>query len=57
MELNGEIWKAKKDRGLSLKTEIREATLPIKFKPIEKDLKVSHNIKSIKWGQKLALEL
>jgi len=57
LELNGEIWKAKKDKGLSLKTEIKEATLPSKFKPIEKDLMVSHSIKSINWGSKLILTL
>lgn len=57
LELNGKIWKAKKDKGLSLKTEIKEATLPSKFKPIEKDLTVSHSIKSIKWGSKLILTL
>jgi valyl-tRNA synthetase len=57
LELNGEIWKAKKDRNLSLKTEIKEATLPNKFKPIEKDLVASHHIKSIKWGQKLVLSI
>jgi valyl-tRNA synthetase len=57
LSLNGEIWKAKKDKGLSLKTEIKETILPQKFKSIEKDLKVSHNIKSIKWGNKLILTI
>jgi valyl-tRNA synthetase len=57
LELNGKIWKAKKDKSLSLKTEIKEAVLPVKFKPIEKDLMVSHSIKSIKWGSKLILTL
>jgi valyl-tRNA synthetase len=57
LELNGKIWKAKKDKGLSLKTEIKEATLPSKFKPIEKDLMVSHSIKGIKWGSKLILTI
>lgn len=57
LELNGEIWKAKKDRGLSLKTEIKEAALPSKFKAIEKDLVVSHSIKSVKWGSKVAITL
>jgi len=57
LELNGQIWKAKKDKGLSLKTEIKEVTLPTKFKTIEKDLAISHNIKSVKWGDKLIISL
>ncbi|MCX6814718.1 MAG: valine--tRNA ligase [Candidatus Aenigmarchaeota archaeon] len=57
LELNGKIWKSKKDKGLSLKTEIKEAVLPEKFKPIEKDLMVSHSIKSIKWGKKLIISI
>jgi valyl-tRNA synthetase len=57
LELNGEIWKAKKDRGLSLKTEVKEATLPKKFRSIESDLRLSHSIKNVKWGEKLILEL
>lgn len=57
VELNGEIWKAKKDRNLSLKTEVKEATLPNKFKSIEKDLKLTHRIKSIKWGDTLSLSV
>ena len=57
LELNGSIWKAKKDRGLSLKTEIREVVLPSKFKPIEKDIKLSHSIKELKWGEKLSITI
>jgi valyl-tRNA synthetase len=57
LELNGQIWKAKKDNGLSLKTEIKEATLPVKFKTIESDLRLSHSIKNVKWGDKLILSL
>jgi valyl-tRNA synthetase len=57
LELNGEIWKAKKGKGLSLKTELKEATLPEKFKSIEKDLVLSHSIKELKWGEKLSLTL
>jgi len=57
MELNGAIWKAKKDKGLSLKAEIRMATLPGKFRPIERDLALTHGIKQLKWGKKTAVSL
>jgi len=59
MELNGTIWKTKKDKGLSLKAEVRLATLPEKFKPIERDLALTHGIKELKWGKgkKLAISL
>jgi valyl-tRNA synthetase len=50
MDLNSAIWKAKKDKGLSLKTEIQEAVIPEKFKIIEKDLVATHSIKKIKYG-------
>lgn len=57
MELNSAIWKAKKDKGLSLKTEIESATLPEKLKPIEKDLTLTHGIRKVKWGKKLLLSI
>ncbi|MEM4336778.1 MAG: class I tRNA ligase family protein, partial [Candidatus Woesearchaeota archaeon] len=50
MNLNSEIWKAKKDKGVSLKTEIKEAVIPEKFKKIEKDIVSAHNIKKISYG-------
>jgi valyl-tRNA synthetase len=49
------IWKAKKDAGLSLKAEVKELTVPKKFKPIEKDLVASHNVKKIKYGNKISV--
>lgn len=57
MELNSNIWKAKKDKLLSLKAEIRSAKIPEKFKKIEKDLKETHNIKEIKYGKDFKIEL
>ncbi len=53
MELNSEIWKSKKDQGKSLKSEIGHLTLPEEFKPIEKDLSLTHGIKRISWGKAL----
>jgi valyl-tRNA synthetase len=52
VELNSLIWKTKKDRGLSLKTEIKNAILPLSLKPIESDLALTHNIKAISYGKK-----
>lgn len=52
-ELNSQIWKAKKEGGMSLKNEIKEATLPRKFKEIEQDLVEMHRIKRVKYGEKL----
>ncbi len=49
--LNSEIWKTKKDKGLSLKDKIKELTLDKKFKSIEADLKAAHNAESLKYGK------
>jgi len=57
IELNSTIWKAKKDKGLSLKAEIPEATLPEELKVIEKDLKTTHNIQKISYGKKLEVKI
>ncbi|MBI5253165.1 MAG: valine--tRNA ligase [Euryarchaeota archaeon] len=54
-ELNSQIWKAKKERGMSLKGEIKEAELLEKFKEIEKDLAEAHGIKKVKFGDRLKL--
>lgn len=54
-QLNSEIWKQKKDGGLSLKAEIKEAVLPEKFKAVERDLISAHNIAKIAYGKELKL--
>lgn len=51
--LNSEIWKAKKDKGISLKEEIKSLTIPNKLKSIKKDLVMTHNAKELKFGNKL----
>lgn len=51
MELNSEIWKIKKSKGLSLKDEIKVLTIQNKFNRIIKDLKEAHNAKEIKFGK------
>jgi valyl-tRNA synthetase len=55
MDLNSQIWKAKKDKNLSLKAEIREIKIPEKFKKIEKDLIEAHSIKRISYGEGLSV--
>lgn len=49
--LNGAIWKAKKDKNLSLKAEVKEAVINKKFKAIEKDLMITHKIASLSFGE------
>ena len=49
-EINSRIWKAKKERGLSLKAAISKALLPKALKSIENDLSAAHNIKEIEFG-------
>ena len=50
MELNSNIWKVKKEKGVSLKAELSEVRIPEKFRCIEKDFVVTHSIKSISYG-------
>ncbi|QQR92862.1 MAG: valine--tRNA ligase [Candidatus Iainarchaeum archaeon] len=57
MQANSAIWKAKKEKGLSLKAPIRKAQLPIALKVIEKDLQIAHSIETITYGSHVAIEL
>ena len=52
-DLNSTIWKIKKDKGLSLKTSLKEAILPSVFKGIEKDLRATHGIEKLSYGSSL----
>lgn len=51
IELNSNIWKLKKDNNLSLKSEIKKATIKENFKAIENDIKATHNIKELGYGE------
>ncbi len=44
MQFNSEIWKTKKDQGLSLRSEIKGIKIPKELKPFEKDLIACHNL-------------
>ncbi|MFH1181521.1 MAG: valine--tRNA ligase [Candidatus Woesearchaeota archaeon] len=57
IEVNSAIWKAKKDKGLSLKAEVKRAVIPEPLKLLEKDLKMAHSIKEISYGKELSIEL
>ncbi|MBN2042274.1 MAG: valine--tRNA ligase [Candidatus Aenigmarchaeota archaeon] len=46
-ELNSGIWKAKKDKGESLKSEIEKMEMPKKFREIGSDLRRMHNISKL----------
>lgn len=51
MALNSRIWKRKKGKGLSLKSEVSYAMLHSRFKPIESDLRETHRIQNLEWGK------
>jgi hypothetical protein len=57
VELNRAIWKAKKDKGISLKKEVRELSMPEAFKGVEKDLQEMHNIKHVSYGKKIIIKI
>ncbi len=44
MDFNSEIWKIKKDRGISLNSPIKNIKIPADLKPFEKDLNACHRI-------------
>jgi valyl-tRNA synthetase len=56
-ELNSRIWKAKKDKGMSLKTPVRYASIPKKFRGIERDLKEAHRIGKLEYGDRLRIKI
>ncbi|MBI2529994.1 MAG: valine--tRNA ligase [Candidatus Diapherotrites archaeon] len=57
IELNGCVWKAKKDAGMGLRDEIAEIAIPKGLKALELDLKEMHNAKKIGYGNKIEVKL
>ncbi len=49
--LNSELWKCKKEKGLSLKDGLKEVTIEKKFQVIEKDLQAIHHIGKVSYGE------
>jgi len=56
-ELNSTIWKAKKDKQLSLKSPIKSLTISNKFFQAEKDMIAAHNTEKIEYGDETEVEL
>ena len=54
---NSAVWKAKKDKGLSLKSEVASAVIPKNLKPIEKDMLAAHGIKKHEFGDVISVVL
>ena len=44
MSFNGEVWKIKKEKGISLRNPIGGINIPKELKPFEKDLIAAHNL-------------
>ena len=57
LELNGAIWKAKKEAGKSLKDNVKKAQISTIFKSIEKDLILTHHILELEYGDKTNIEI
>ncbi len=55
--LNSAVWKAKREKGLSLKAAVKKAVVPKAFKPLEKDLKAAHNIGELEFGENISIEV
>lgn len=55
--LNSQIWKTKKDAGMSLKDPVASITIPNKFKCIEKDLKITHGLTKIVYEKEIVIKL
>jgi len=53
VEINGILWKYKKDNDLSLKDNLQTVVLTEKYRKIEKDLKEMHNIQTIDYGKSI----
>ncbi len=56
-ELNSFIWKAKKDKGLSLKAEIKGLMLPKKYSVISSDVAACHNVTKLRYGSAIEITL
>ncbi len=57
MQANSSIWKAKKEKGLSLKSPLAHVQLPLALKVVEKDLQVAHSIQAITYGSAIQITI
>jgi len=51
-ELNSYIWKSKKDKGLSLKDQVKKLVIDEKFEGIQHDIISAHNILHLTFGER-----
>ena len=56
-DLNSFIWKSKKEKGLSLKDEVKKLVIDEKFKNIQQDIISAHNVKHLDFGNERSIEL
>jgi valyl-tRNA synthetase len=57
LRVNSMIWKSKKDRGLSLKAEVKSAVIPKEMKALEKDLVPTHSIRKLEYGDAITVDV
>lgn len=50
-EFNGMVWKAKKDKGLSLRAPVETLTVPRRLEAISKELGIMHGAKTVAIGE------
>jgi len=56
-ELNAAVWKAKKDRGLSLRVPLKRLCIPEKYRPIERDVVSAHHVEKLEYGKAIEIEV
>ena len=49
--LNSFIWKSKKEKGKSLKDEVKTLVIDPKYKSIQHDIISAHNVKKLEFGE------
>ncbi len=57
MAFNSAVWKRKKDSGLSLRDEVKSATVPERLKSLGKDIAAAHGIRQLVYGKKLSVKV
>jgi valyl-tRNA synthetase len=55
--LNSAVWKAKKDRGVPMRSEVAELALPEKLSSIQREIRNLHKVKAIKFGNEISVTL
>ncbi|MBN1386723.1 valine--tRNA ligase [Candidatus Woesearchaeota archaeon] len=53
IDINSAVWKAKEEHSISLKNPIKMVTLTEKYRPVEKELIITHNIEKVEYGDEI----